>query len=707
VYVRLRRAARRWWPQLLVALAVAANLVVLRCQLDPVHYANDGSLHLSLTRWADARMASGASPMDGWFPNWHLGSPEFHIYQTFPHLVTALAGRIWDPAAAYAWLLYLLLASWPVCVYVGARMLGAEPGVAALAALLSPAIAALNQGPQAGYGYAYSAYIWRGLGTYTQLWGMWLLPLAAGFSWRSIRSGRGHVWSVLTVGLILVSHFLTGYLVLMWLGVLVLAAGGVPWGRRLLRVAVISAGALVVAAWELLPLVQSSAWVSSSELNQHSFWYDSFGLGQVVDWLVHGRIYDDGRLPVITVLVAAGLLRCALRVGRDSLARIVLGMWLVSLVLFAGRPTFASLIDVIPQSQELFLHRYIMGLHFAGILAAGIGGWWMVSAVRGTVARKAALVLLGLMVTDAWWFTGGYALADQTNVNYQRVADAAGGAGLQTLEAAMRARGPGRVYAGRNADWGNGNVIGLVPVRDVLQGDGFDVLGMSLQTRSLSFDVDLRFNPMLPAHYSLFNIRYLVMPVSASPAVPATLLAHAGTTNLFEVGDWTYGDVGQTDGTVIAADRHGVGRAAGPFLRSAGPGDHRYPVVAFAGAAPAASLLAVAGDPAGAGEVTGEHGDLAEGDWWLDVRAARRALVIFKVTYDPRWEATVDGRQQEVGMVAPSFAATAVGPGVHAVHLHYRSYSYYPLTLGLAATTLLLFAGIPLIRGRRRAGRRA
>ena len=40
------------------------------------------------------------------------------------------------------------------------------------------------------YGNELGSYVWRGYGMFPQLWGMWLLPIALGLTWRAVDAGR-------------------------------------------------------------------------------------------------------------------------------------------------------------------------------------------------------------------------------------------------------------------------------------------------------------------------------------------------------------------------------------------------------------------------------------------------------------------------------------------------------------------------------------
>src|SRR5581483_6568253 len=167
-------SATRRWPLGLVGLASAFGLVALRAETNVVPNLNDSAFHLQMVRWASGQIAEGRVPLDGWFPYLSLGSSFFHHYQSLAETLTA-----------YVWILYLLLATWPVPVYLGARLLEWGRWPAAAAAAVSPLVVSTP-----GYGFETTSYTWGGYGVYSQLWAMWLLPLAWGLTWRAVSGGR-------------------------------------------------------------------------------------------------------------------------------------------------------------------------------------------------------------------------------------------------------------------------------------------------------------------------------------------------------------------------------------------------------------------------------------------------------------------------------------------------------------------------------------
>jgi Gpi18-like mannosyltransferase len=219
----------RWMPAALVGLACLFSLVVLRGETSPAPNLNDSAFHLQMVRWADGQIREGRVPFDGWYPYLSLGSAQFHHYQSLPHTLTAYAARTTGASDehTYLWILYLLLALWPIAVYWGARLLGWGRWTAAASAAISPLVVSAS-----GYGYEHGSYTWRGYGVYSQLWGMWLLPLAWGLTWRAVSRGRHFAAAATALAFTIACHFITGYLALLTVGVWVVVVGAGPARRR-------------------------------------------------------------------------------------------------------------------------------------------------------------------------------------------------------------------------------------------------------------------------------------------------------------------------------------------------------------------------------------------------------------------------------------------------------------------------------------------
>lgn len=693
---------RRFAPGSLVAGAVVFNLVVLRAATTQVPNLNDGSLHMAMMQVALRDINEGRLPLGGWFPDLGLGSAQFLHYQSLPHVIGALVATIFGTANVYYWSLYLLLSLWPLSVYAGARLLGWDRWIAATAALLAPLLVSV-----AGYGYQDSSYTWSGFGLWTQLWGMFLLPLAWGLGWRAVSQGRHYALAALVIALTIACHFLTGYLALLVLVAWVFVAPS-QLRRRLMRAVIVGGGALLMASWVLVPLISQTAWSGNLEYYQGTFYFDSYGAPQVLGWLVTGQLYDSGRFPIVTLLVGVGVVVCISRVRRDVRARAVLAAWAVSLLLYFGRPTLGALLTILPGSSDLPLHRYIIGVQLAGLALAGIGAIWLVRLLLAgfmrvvprvrVAAAAAAIAVAGVaLLFPAWSQVAAYNANGAQLMSVQEQADRTDGADLDVLIAMVEAAGDGRAYAGTKANWGRDYTIGSRPVYLELENADIDAVGSWLNTESLSSDVEAHFDERNLADYDLFNIKYLILPSDHPPPVPAYLLARSGRHTLWEVATSGYLEVVDTVGPPIVANRDDIGPQTASFIESDALRELRFPTVAFNGAQAAApTLAAAAGTPSEpAGTVTEQSAALDDGVFSGEVTANRAAVVLLKTTYDPGWQVTVDGVSVQPIMVAPSFVGVSVTAGRHSIVFRFVPYPYYPLLLALGLIALLALILVP------------
>jgi Gpi18-like mannosyltransferase len=693
----------RWLPIALVSVTCVFCLVILRGETSPAPNLNDSAFHLQMVRWADSQIGEGRVPLDGWYPYLSLGSAQFHHYQSLPHTLTAYAARSTGASDenVYLWVQYLLLALWPIAVFCGARLLGWGKWTAAAAATVSPLIVSAP-----GYGYEHGSYTWRGYGVYSQLWAMWLLPLAWGLTWRAVRRGKHFAAASAALALTITCHFITGYLALLTVGVWVLVVGG-GFLQKISRAALVTGGSLLIASWVLVPLIGDAKWTSRSEYYKGTFFSDSYGARKVLGWLFTGRLFDDGRFPVVTLLFYAGLVVCTVRARRDPRARALLGAFTLSLLLFFGRPTLGPVLDLLPGFRDVQIHRFIMGVHLAGIFLAGVGLAWLASTAyramrRRTPVRHAAVagaagLLLGVgVLAPAWTERASYDRHGAVLIRAQRAADATEGPALDRLIAMIKARGDGRVYAGLRSNWGREYKAGYVPVYAWLAHRDVDAIGFTFRTiASLSTDVEAAFDERNPAQYQMFNIRYLILPFEREPTVPAKLLASSGRHRLWEVKTSGYFQV--VDRALpVTADRTNLEAATRRFRESDLASRGIYPGVAFAGGPKPAQTFAGASPPSRpAGTVIAQSDVLRNGVFLASVDASRPAVVLLKASYDPRWKVTVDDVAAKPMMMAPSLVGVEVSRGKHLVWFRYKPYDGYPILLAIGAIALLALAIFP------------
>ena len=385
-----------------------------------------------MVRFATAQLRAGHLPLSSWFPFLGEGSPQFLHYQSLPAMVTGVVGLATGPDVAFRWSLYLLLSLWPVSVYLSARAFGCGRPAAAASAAMAPFLVSIT-----GVGYEQHAYLPAGFGVWTQLWASWTLPLAWGWSWRAIRDGRGYFAAVLLTALTVALHFETGYLALAVLLIWPLIAGR-PLVARLRRAAVLLGGSLLASAWVIVPLVAQRKWAAVNEPLRGTGLVNGYGARQVLDWLVTGQLLDHGRLPVVTVFAALGLVMAWLAWSSDPGGRALLAALAVCLLFAFGRTTFGSLADVIPGGADLFFRRFMMGVQLCALLLAGRGAVWLAAGgVRLFQARvprwppgltpAVMLVAAIAVLAPAWLQLGSYDRHDGAAITAQRHADSTEG----------------------------------------------------------------------------------------------------------------------------------------------------------------------------------------------------------------------------------------------------------------------------------------
>jgi hypothetical protein len=688
-------------PFVVLAVSVGFGLLELRAETSVFSYLNDEAFHLGMVQLAANLLRTGHNPLSAWYPLLNLGSPEFVHYQSLPAMITGAVGVVVGVRHAFAWSSYLLLATWPFSAFFSARLLGWSRWTAAATACASPLIMSA-----AGLGYSYGSYLWIGYGVWTQLWAMWTLPLAIGFSWQAISKRRHIVAAMAFTVLTIAFHYETGYLAAGAIIVLGLAGGG---GRELRQrignVITLAILAGLASAWVLVPVIANGRYAARNEFLQNTADANSFGARRILGWLVSGQLFDKGRLPVLTIFLAVGLLTCLIRFRRDERCRVLVVLWVVYLVAFFGRPTLGPVVNLLPGSRDLFLRRFVCGVDLASLLIIGVGaaqtarlGARLVARILprlDAIAIAAAAVLAGSAVlAPAWTQVASYAAHDARDIKFQIASDAGQGAQVNSLLGMAEARGGGRVYAGLLTNWGKSFLVGYVPVYEYLADESVDSIGFTLRTASLMSDAEPHFEDTNPGDYGLFGVRYLLLPAAMSPPVPADFLARSGRYTLWTLPKVHYVQVVDTVGS-ITENRTDIGAVSSPFLASLGPEQGRYLTVAYGGARAAASTLAPGeAAPGPAGRVLSVHADLEGGTLTATVAAYRQAVVVLSASYDPGWRVTVDGRPATTEIIEPAMPGVRVTAGRHIISFTYVGFDYYWELFVLFAVSLLAAVGI-------------
>lgn len=681
-----------------MAVVVALDLWWHRHLLQVVSWPNDVPLHRSMVGWAAGRWFDGQWPATGWFPYLSGGLPQFQHYQSLPHALTGLLAVPIGAAEATHLVLWLLVGTWPIAVFIGARALGLGVRPAALAAVIAPLARSAT-----GYGFESFSYLWLGNGLWSQAWGMWTAPLALGWSARAIRTGAGMGRAVAAMAATTLFHLPTAWFAYLALGLWVLVAPG-SWRVRLPRGMGIGVLGLLASAWMLVPFHLDRWAINHSSFDGEGSFTDSFGWRQVGAWLGRGDVFDAGRLPVLSVLASAGAL-WALRRWRRAVpgAREAVAVTVLALVLFVGRDPFGPLIDLLPAGGEVFLHRYVAFVQLGFALCAAMAADAAIGATDAKVARRgwgragprlAIVAGAALVLLPGVHQIGGLLADDRAWVERQATADGLDGADAAHLVSLAAGRGDGRVTMGNTAGGGRATMIGGVSGAVWLGQLPVDQVGYTLRVSALAADLEVARDEASAVELDALGVRYVVATTGSPPPSGAWLLARRGRFALWEVAGDGPVQVAEVVGPPVAASSSSLLADLRPEVLDRAALGRRTVVVDLDGRSP---LPTDRGAPESDDELPGtvldEDRDLEAGRVRAVVDVRRPALVVVQANWHPRWRATVDGRPVDVAMGLPTWLAVPVEPGTHEVELVYEGWRW--------SRPLAVASVVPVLVGRR------
>ena len=697
------------WHALLL-IPVVLNMWFMRHMLLNVSWPNDLPFHVSMAQWAADRFSAGQVPLDGWYSRLSGGYPQFHMYQSLPHLITGFVGQFIGVDRAVNLATYLLWCTWPVSVFIAARAFAMDKVASVMAAFCAPLLVS-----PVSYGYELGSYSWVGYGLWSQLWGMWLFPLALAWSARAVSDGKRMVRAVAAMALLVACHLPTAWYALLAVG-LWLVVRPSEWRVRLPRVVAIGVGSIVAASWVVVPLITDQWAAMATTFETDNVFSDSYGWRKVMGWVITGDINDNGRWPVVTIAAGIGLVVAVASWFRRPIrwARELPLLFITGLVLFIGRNPFGRLIDWLPGSKLVFLHRYHIVIHLVSLMLAGVA----ISAVgRGLVGLVKAFEMLDGAEPSAArpahrrasTIGAGFALSvlaalfvlipaganvraaaanDRSWVLKQQTADLGVGRDASRLIALAHERGGGRIYGGRINNWGDQFRIGTAPMPIMLGHYPIDQIGYNLRVSGLSGDLETYLNDTEAAQLRLLGIKFFIAPRSQPVAAGLNLIAASGPYYLYEVPDSRWMEVVNVIGPTWKVRRDELGTQVLDALGSVALQGFDRRLMSLDGHSGDASTTEVAGSGA-PGRILDSEADPPAGHFDAEVQMSRAGAVIAKTNWHPRWRVTVDGKPASTFMVTPMQLAVEVPEGRHTVSFRYTAYSLHWLWFALG--TLVLF----------------
>lgn len=713
-----------------LVFAVAFNLIGLYSAFAvKVSPGTDMVLHTLLSEAVVEAINTGQNFSDPWQASMGMGHPMFHYYQHLPHVTVGLfhvlTFGVFPVADLVNWTAYLLLSIFPLSIYWSLRRFGFDRLSSAMGGLVASLVATRGIS-----GFGYSSYIGSSQGLYTQLWAMVLMPLALAWGYRVLQEGRGYFWAVLFLAATLMSHVLYGYMAFLTLGVLTFILPirfKLPWDissssgtraqrrrarrskrsrntnaslstspvsettslrvdilGRCRRLILLFSLVVAVTSYFLVPFFLDLRYLNTSVLIDPLL-YNSHGHSAVLKGLVEGNLFDFNRFPSLTILVLAGLVICLLR-WRKELFLLPVAIFLLWLLLFFGRPTWGSLINLLPMSKDILMFRFIAGVHLGGIflMAVALGASWRWAMARTKVwYTVAALVLTLLILLPVYMERRSY--LEQTTFSLKECQrnEKADDQDLTALFEELKRLPPGRVYAGRvhwsQEYWGTNYVTGCTLLQSRVLTEGLDMMGALFHSYSLISDLLLEFDETRMEQYNLFNVRYVIAPEGQSFPAFVKPLQQFGRHHLYQVETTGYFDLVGSE-LAFAGVKTDFLPAASSWLASGLPKIKRHPVVSIGSPSQeiptllseAPEVISKAEGFIGPDRGTVLSEEIGSNYYAADVAVERDSILLLKSSYHPNWRATVDGIETDTIMLMPGFVGIELPPGDHYVRIEYR-----------------------------------
>jgi hypothetical protein len=599
---------------ILLIFAVGCNLKLYRAEPTTTIDPNDNAFQFALVErtndiwnYADRTCPKTiTSPIchisyliDHWVPNWAQGYNLPYYYSHVPQIVMVAGYRLLSPIISHSMTLfqyyhltiYLLLSLFPLSMFLAFRILKFPWLTAGIAALFASLISTDGL-----YGIDQTSFLWRGWGLSSQLFALIWLPLAIAsvIQWTKEASRKLYIFAVCFLALTTMGHLGIGMMAFLALPVICLAQTVLDIAekeklRQCLESLVRGIKQTIILA--IPPLVILSYWIVPAFLNNNfhniSFWdpvwkFNSFGAKDAVAMFVNGTLFDFSRFPILTILITIG----AFVVLFSSYSHLTF-LFLFFLVLFFGRTTWGGLLNIIPGMSEFHQHRFIVGIHMAGLFLAPIGLVWLSESATRIVNRITKKnvngLVLSLFISGAIYiFTIPHILSyasynttliKEANTKYQQQNESFTLL-LATLKELERTN-PGRVYALRGNE-GKVFEIASTPYHMQLSTYGIPTVMWLPETWSMNSDTEQFFSEENPDHYALYNIRYIVAPPTKKPQVFWKLLKKTNDWNLYETNTHGYIGVG-TAPSVVSAQKTNIINLVHLWIQSDYPKKQLFP----------------------------------------------------------------------------------------------------------------------------------
>lgn len=714
----LRRGILALWCGALLAPAAGGILAG-----QPI-YGDDHSSHMAAIHHLLTLIRNGEA--DLFCPTFNLGFPMYLYYQPLPHfsvaLVHILSFGLLSEQLCFNLTVLALWCLYPLTMYLGCRRLGLGDTASLLCALFAPLV-------DSSLRFGTSLHSVMGLGLFTQLYSMVLLPLCVGWTWEALqRRGRSLFCATGLMVLVWLSHAFYGMVAAT---IAVVMAFSQPSGLRrslprLLKMGLATAGTLLF--W-LIPLAMTRDHMGSWPFGGEERWM-GYGVQVVAEELLFGELLDSGRLPLLSLCLLAGIFVAARRWPVAPALRPLLVCFGMFLFFLMGRRTFGHGVDIQPANMVVQLFRYLGPVHIFGVILAGVGLSRGCDLLRARRVPGIVVILLvaALLAGPILWLMGASRSLFRDLRSHPLSEEDLGRVSGAVHSAVAAGARPGRIYSHTRTGQGAHIVAALMGrFTDQPMGQSYGV-GMhdSLGTFYLE-----HLDPLKPSRLALYNFRFvLATPDSGFARQQARLgrkpvhqqgsiQVHAlpGAHGYFAPADLSFAILGAPrqvrpaaikwlSSTLPEAGRFGV---VAPRLAAVPPevkhlvrvSDEQVEVLEGGRWRPQKKWPAALRSPAAAppGRVRAESAAL--NSFHARVIMQRQGLLALKVAYHPFWQVEVDGRPAATLMLTPAFLGVSLEAGAHQVAFCFRNPLFQKLLFLAAGVVWILWGARAIIRRRR------
>jgi hypothetical protein len=655
---------------------------------------------------------------DHWVPNWAQGYNLPYYYSHIPQIIMVGSYRLFAPFIGsfvtlfeyYHLNIYVLLCFFPLSMFLAFRILKFPWLTAGIAALLASQISTDGL-----YGIDQSSFLWRGWGLSSQLFALIWLPLAVAsiIEWTKEKTKKLYILSILFLTATTVGHLGIGMMAFLTIPVICITPAVMMLAEKKKQRESIDAciiGIKQTLYLALPPIIILSYWIIPAFLNNNyhniSFWdpvwkFDSFGAKEAVTMFVGGQLFDFSRFPLFTLLLCIGA--CAAMISTTPHLAF---LFFFFFLLFFGRTTWGGLLNIIPGMSEFHQHRFLVGVHLAGLFLIPIGLAWIIEKIstkiigyRMLIISLTICILAYICVLPQTIHYAQYNTQLITQGNAQYVQAKPDFDLLLGLLRELQMDRPGRVYALRGTE-GKEFHIASTPYYMHLSTYGIPIVLWLPETWSMNSDTEQFFVEENPAHYTLYNIRYVVAPPTKQPQPFWKLIKETPSWKLYTVETNGYIAVG-TAPSVVTAKKTDIVNLVHLWIQSDYPKQGVFPELSMKNTETSFPQFRMT-DPNSYKTPDGMvHNLFSEIPVYIPIVNAKNipatvvtqssdtdmvftatvkittpcptCVVVLKQTYHPNWHATVNGKPITPIIVFPFYVAVRIEqPGTYNIIFSYR-----------------------------------